>query len=404
MGFLDLFKREERAETVTSSDPYLAEFFGQRTGPAGANVTPDRTGGLAVAYRCIQARAEGLASVPLKLYRRLPDGGREAAPDHPLYRVLAESFTDGQTAFEGRELLSAWADLYGNTFARIETNARGQVTALHPLAPGTVTVELLSSGRLRYRHTPETGGEEILLADEVLHVRHRGRDGRMGIAPAAWARENVSLALAQQDQAGAMVRNGMRLSGALTFDQNLNDEQFERIRKSAEGKFTGADNAGKFLILEAGAGFTPFSMPAKDAEFLESRKLSNLDIARLYGVPPTVAGIPDHATYSNVEGESKALVARCLLPWARRIEAAMNAALLTPMQRRTFFIEHDLTGLLRADTKARYDAYRVALEWGFMNANEVRRAENLSKIPGGDEFMSPLNMRRGEDETAGEDE
>ncbi|MGR3486241.1 MAG: phage portal protein [Paracoccaceae bacterium] len=83
---------------------------------------------------------------------------------------------------------------------------------------------------------------------------------------------------------------------------------------------------------------------------------------------------------------------RCLAPMARRVEQAMNAALLTAGARRTLFVEHDLAGLLRGDLTARFEAYRVGREAGFLSPNEIRAWENLPSIKGGDDFVVPFNM------------
>ena len=117
-----------------------------------------------------------------------------------------------------------------------------------------------------------------------------------------------------------------------------------------------------------------------------------MQIARVYQVPPTAIGITDHATYSNVGEESRALVVKCLAPMAKRIEQAMSAALLTPESRRTLFVEHDLAGLLRGDMAARYGAYAIGRQWGWISANEIRGLENMPAIDGGDEYLAPLNM------------
>jgi HK97 family phage portal protein len=150
--------------------------------------------------------------------------------------------------------------------------------------------------------------------------------------------------------------------------------------------------ANEVMVLDGGAKFETFSFNSKDSEFLESRKLSNLDICRVFGVPPSVAGITDNSTYSNVEQESRALVTRCLAPMAKRIEQAMNVALLTPESRKSFFIEHDLNGLTRGALEQRYAAYAVGRNNGWLSVNEIRRMENLSAVPGGDEYVVPLNV------------
>ncbi len=161
------------------------------------------------------------------------------------------------------------------------------------------------------------------------------------------------------------------------------------------------------IVLDGGTEWKSFSFSSKDAEFLDSRKLTNLDICRIWGVPPTAAGITDDATYSNSDQESRALVVRCLAPMAKRLEQAMNAALLTTESRKSLFVEHDLAGLLRGDMKERYESYRVGREWGWLCPNEIRGWENLPAIEGGDEYLSPLNMTilgdRAPEET-GEDE
>jgi HK97 family phage portal protein len=391
-----LLGRETRAaETrIRSDDPFLAEWFGMH-GAAGAHVDPQRASGLATAGACIGVISQALAAVPLNLYRRAGNGGRERATDHPLYGVLHDAPNGTMTAFEAREALIASLLISGNAYAAIDWNARGQVVGLQPLDPGRVAVERLESGRLRYRVTDRSGRLRIHVQDEILHLRYRlARDGVMGLSPIQIGRETFSLAITQQETAAGLAAKGNRPSGALVFPNMLGaagkDGAIEKLRAKIEANTV----TSSVLVLDGGADWKSFSMTAKDAEFLESRKLTNLDVCRIFGVPPTVVGILDHGTYSNVEMESRALVVRCLAPMARRIEQAMNVALLPIGSRRLLFVEHDLAGLLRGDMKARYESYRIGREWGWLSPNEIRGWENLPEIDGGEEYLSPLNMTR----------
>lgn len=70
----------------------------------------------------------------------------------------------------------------------------------------------------------------------------------------------------------------------------------------------------------------------------------------------------------------------------------MMRDLLTPDTRGELYVEHDLAGLLRGDTKARYEAYRIGREWGWLSPNDIRRTENMPPIPDGDLYTSPLNQ------------
>jgi HK97 family phage portal protein len=382
------FKTKE-TRAVSSSDPFLGEFLGARW-QARADI--EKASGHAVAHRCISLISEQLAGVPLKVYRKEPDGGRVAASDHSLYSVLQDSFSPLLTAFEGREWLLVSALMYGNAYARIERNGRSQIVALHPLRSPSVTVERLKSGRLRYKVAQDNGGTETYTQDEILHVRYRTSDGVLGQSPIQIASAAFGLAIAQQDQAGAAAENAFRPAGALVFPDKLSGPGKEGAIEKFKNRFVGQLKANEVMVLDGGADFKTFQFSAKDSEFLESRKLSNLDVCRVWGVPPSAVGITDDATYSNIGEESRALVNRVLAPWAKRFESVYNAVLLSPEARKTHYIEHDLSGLLRGDLATRYEAYRVGREAGFLSVDEIRGFENMSKVPGGDTYMQPLNM------------
>lgn len=327
----------------------------------------------------------------MHVFRRERDGGRDRADDNALYGVLHDIANPDQSAFEVREFLIRSIDLHGNAFARIERNARGQVSALWPISPGNVSLERLATGRLRYKVSDRRGGVTVLLAEEMLHIRGPSRDGMLGLSPIQIARGALGLALAQSDTAGALMENSMRPSGILSFAERLQDGARERVRAMAEQRFAGPEGAGKLMIIDGGAKFERVTFTPEDAEFLDTRKLSNEDVARIFGLPPTSVGITDKATYSNVEHEGRALVQNALGPLAARIEAAMSRCLLTDAGRRSLYIEHDLSGLLRGDVQARFTSYRIAREIGAMSANDVRRLENQPPIVGGDTYHQPAN-------------
>ncbi|TPW32749.1 phage portal protein [Pararhizobium mangrovi] len=404
MSLFDRILRREKRDTTTttSSDPYLAEFFGYGNG-LSAGVDAQRASGLSTAHACISIVTQALASMPLNVYRRTGNGGRERATDHPLYVVLHDMANETMTAFEARELLLASLMMAGNAYARLDWNARGQVMALTPLDPRSVGVERLESGRLRYRVSNARGGVRIYLQEEILHLRYRlARDGVMGLSPIQLARETFNLALTQQDTAGKQAGKSFRPEGALVFPNPLGGDAKSAALDKLRMKIEANGTTSGVLVLDGGADWKSFSFSSKDAEFLESRKLTNLDICRVFGVPPTVAGITDNATYSNTDQESRALVVRCLAPMARRVEQALNAAVLPAGSRKTLFVEHDLAGLLRGDMTTRYNAYRVGRDGGWLSVNEIRGWENMPEIEDGDGFLTPLNMTNSADPDATE--
>lgn len=383
----DWIAPERRA--VSSRDPYLAEYFGVRNNEAGQIVTPERATGIAAVHACVQLIAETIATLPLAPFRRLEGGGREIDRDHSLYRVLHEQANAVQTAVEFREQLIASCLLTGNSYALKVLDGSGAVRELIPLHPGDVRPEKLVNGRVRY----EVGfgnGREVYTQDEVMHLRYRSRDGYTGLSPITVARETVGVALAQQEHEGRLYRHGLAINGAVMTEQPLTAEQMGQLQKSMEAGFTGP-NKFRLLVMSHGLKFEPIAMTHEDAQFVESRRLTIEDIARIFRVPPPAIGDLTRATYSNITEQNRWLVAYTLRPWLVRLEQTMNASLLSQDGRQTHFLEHNVEGLLRGDQRERYESYRIGREWGWLNVNEIRARENLNPVSGGDEYRVPMN-------------
>lgn len=388
------------APGIRSSDPFLADYFG--LGRAGARyASPDEAvAALAVASRCVSLIAEALASLPLRVYRYTEDGGRELAPTHPLDSLLNSVANDRASAFTVREGLVRDVAMRGNGYLHQVVDGRGRVAELRYLPWRYVSVERLASKRLRYRVTEPDGGTTILLEDEVVHLRYATRDGIMGVGPLEWAGIAVGLAVAQSELAQEQVDRGftpdLSFETATAFSsEEAGNIAFNRLKRQLSERTAKLRGKGTPLLLESGLTAKPLASSGREAQFHESRITGLEDIARIYGVPLSVVGLGRNASYGSLSEESRALVQNCLAPWARRVETEIMRAALTADGRRRFVIEHDLTGLLRGDQAARFTAYGTGIQWGFLSPNDARRAEGWNSRPGGDEYLTPVNMRQG---------
>lgn len=367
LGFVGL---ERRASPL---DPYwtnLAALHGDAS-------TPRRAESVSAVYACVSAVAETIASLPLILYRRTADDGRERARDHPLYRVLHEAPNPQQTALEFRELMQAAVLLRGNAFAEIVRGYDGQVRELHPLHADRVQVLKLDTGRIGYDVHDDMGRRRRLLQEEVFHLRHRSSDGVLGVSPIAAAREVVELAIAEREHGTATFRNGTKATGILKFPGKLSAQQRQQIAQSWSSQHAGANNHGKTPILEEGVEYTPVSMTLEDAEWIQARQFSVEEVCRLFRVPPTVVGDLRHGNYSNSVEMARQFVTLTLRRHLTMWEQAIGRCLLTEAARRTYFAEHSVEGLLRGDALNRAEFYRRAIDDGWLGADEVRRLENL---------------------------
>lgn len=362
-------------ERRDASDPYWANYSALRAG----GTSPARAESVSTVYACVSAISETIATLPLVLYRRNGDDGRDRAKDHPLYKVLHDTPNSTQTALEFREQMQAAVLLKGNAYAEIVRGYDGQVRELLPLHPDRVTVLVLENGRLGYEYVDTKGRVRRLLQDEVFHLRHRTDNGALGVSPIAAAREVVELALAERDHGNSTFRNGTRLSGLLKFPAKLNDGQRERIRQGWQSQYGGGANAGKTAILEEGVDYQTVSMTLEDAEWIASRQFSVEEVCRLFRVPPTIVGDLRHGNYSNSVEMSRQFVVLSLRRHLTMWEQAISRCLLTEAGQRIYFAEHNVEGLLRGDSLNRAQFYHYAIDDGWMDADEVRQLENLPK-------------------------
>jgi HK97 family phage portal protein len=381
-----IFKPKEQ-RTMTQRD---AEGWRDIIGPAtaaGVQVTPQTALGVPAVLRAVTLLSGAVASLPLKVYRKTKDG-REPATENQVYRLLHQAPNPMQTPFIFKELIMNHLLLNGNFYAYIDWQ-HGKPIALWPLDPAAVTVDRnQDTGSISYRIST-VKGQQVLQPAEVLHILGITLDGVRGISPITLARESLGGAIAELRHGQSFFKNGANLSGVLQHPGHLGLEAAETLRQSWREKYSGTDNAGRVAVLEEGMTFAPVSLSNKDSQWLESRQVSVLDVARIFGVPPALLGHLEKASYSSQEAQNLEFLTHSLRPWLARIEQACNRALIT---HGNLYAEFTTGDLVRTTIDKRYNAYRVALTAGFMSVNEVRQLENLPSVEGGDTIFRPLNM------------
>jgi len=381
--FPRLFKRSSPEPSTPAYDTYY-DRIGGFPGVAGVDVNTTTAEGISAVYACVAAISETVGSLPLDVYRNT-DNGREKAKTHPLYRLLHDAPNNYQTALEFREQMQRHVLLRGNAYAEIVWNPNGSVKALLPMHPDSVTVLRSSLGNLVYDHADGKGNQRRLLADEVLHLRYHSDDGILGRSPIQVARDTIGLALAERTHGAMMFQQGTKLSGVIETPPGTTREQAGQIRESWSAGQSGVGNHGKTAVLPQGATFKTVSMTLEDAEWIEARRLSIVETARLFRVPPVMIGDMEASNYSNVVELAKFFVTNTLRRHLVMWEQAVNRACINNP---AFFVEHNVEGLLRGDSLARANFYQRGIEDGWMLKSEVRRIENLPAIEGIDDAQT----------------
>ena len=395
--FKGLFRTRDAPQNRTAGSSY-SFFMG---GSASGKQVNERTSmQMTAVYSCVRILSEAVASLPLNVFRYTGNGGKEKAFDHPLYRLLHDEPNPEMSSFIFRETLMTHLLLWGNAYAQIIRNGKGEVIALYPLMPDRMTVDRDGNGRLYYKYrksnddapTMESGVVNLAPSD-VLHVPGLGFDGLVGYSPIAMAKNAIGLAIAAEEYGSKFYANGAAPSGVLEHPGTLKDPA--RVRDSWNSTFGGSSNSHKVAVLEEGMKYTPISISPNEAQFLETRKFQINEIARIFRVPPHMVGDLEKSSFSNIEQQSLEFVKYTLDPWVIRWEQALYRTLFSEEEKKTYFFKFNVEGLLRGDYQSRMQGYATARQNGWMSANDIRELEDLDRIPaelGGDLYLINGNM------------
>ena len=392
-----LFRSRDKPQNRTAGSAYTF-FMGGSS--AGKNVNARSAMQMTAVYSCVRILAEAIAGLPLHLYRYTEEGGKEKAIDHPLYALLHDEPNPEMSSFVFRETLMTHLLLWGNAYAQIIRNGKGEIIALYPLMPNKMTVDRDDKGQLFYQYTRSTeeastmkSGTVILRPRDVLHVPGLGFDGLVGYAPIAMAKNAIGLAIATEEYGAKFFANGAAPSGVLEHPGTIKDPA--RVREAWQSQFGGSSNSGKVAVLEEGMKYTPISISPEQAQFLETRKFQINEIARIFRVPPHMVGDLEKSSFTNIEQQSLEFVKYTLDPWVMRWEQSIRRVLLTDDEKKTYFVKFNVEGLLRGDYASRMSGYATARQNGWMSANDIRELENMDRIPaeqGGDLYLINGNM------------
>jgi HK97 family phage portal protein len=398
--FSRMFKARDKPQDSLGGSQY-SFFFGRTT--SGKPVNERTAMQMTAVYSCVRILSEAVAGLPIHLYRYTEGGGKEKALTHPLYRLLHDEPNPEMTSFNFRETLMGHLLLYGNAYAQIIRNARGEVVGLYPLMPNKMTVDRDSAGRLYYLYTrgsddspvdTETG-QVYLPPEQVLHIPGLGYDGIVGYSPLAMAKNAVGLAIATEEYGAKFFANGAAPGGVLEHPGTIKDPQ--RVKDSWNAAYQGSGNAHRIAVLEEGMKYQPIGISPEQAQFLETRKFQINEIARIYRVPPHMVGDLEKSSFSNIEQQSLEFVKYTLDPWICRWEQSLKRRLFTEEEKQEYFVKFNVDGLLRGDYQSRMNGYAVARQNGWMSTNDIRELENLDRIPaeeGGDLYLVNGSMTK----------
>jgi phage portal protein BeeE len=353
---------------------------------------------LSVVLACVNAVSSAIASLPAAVYQRTPDGKRIERPDHPVARIIRQP-NELQTWADFTEWLLASALLQGNAIAVVDHDGAGRPCGLYPV-PWWATQAILipvsgarsigspyvPNSRLVFDVTmtmmpwplpvarPATGFPVRFFSDEVVFLRDRSDDGILGRSRISRCPEAIACGLGAQGFSAGVWSNGAVVNGTLQHPGKLSKEAGDRIAQSWRDTHAGGHNAGKVAILEEGLQYNQVGVSPEDAELLESRRFSVVDIARIFGVPPPIIGDFSNASFNNASSATEWFGSLTLLPWVTKIEREFSRVVFNDD---SCTLSLDLSGMQRGDYASMMASNIAAVRSGIMSADEARVEANL---------------------------
>lgn len=341
--------------------------------------------------------SETLSQLPVDVYQQQKDGTKRHDREHPLDWLLNDEINDLSTPVVIKEVLYQHAIVWGNGYLWIERDGNGKVSGLFTLLPDRIIPFRMddASGRTRQWYALGLNGVANpipIAASDILHIPGLGYDGMRGYPIVEIMRTNLQLAMSAERFGEKFFSNGGHLGGTIETEGKLTAEQIDTMRAQIHSGHTGVANAHKFMVLQGGAKAKTLALPPDSAQYLETRKFSVTDIARILRVPPHALYDLDRATWNNIEQMGIDLVKYSLSTWLVKTEQEVNRKLFTPAEwRGGYYVKLNVDALQRGDHVQQIDSTSKRLACGLTNIDDERALYDLPPVAYGDKHFVPTN-------------
>lgn len=344
---------------------------------------------LSAVWACVKIKSNQLATLPFNFYQRDKKGNSNIAVNSAAQKVMKKP-NDYMTPYVFKFAMEAAKMLHGNGYAAINRDSNGLPVSLTPLHPSTVNPKI-KEGRLIYE-VLQNGVTFIIEADNMLHFKGFTLDGLVGMSAIKTEAQNIGLALGSQNEVVQFMEKGSKIDGFVSYKNKLESASKFKSEQALKERISGSNPTTKVPIFDNGATYVPVGVNPSEAMWLEFMNYGVEEICRIFGVPPHLVASLKQSTNNNIEHQGMDFVNHGLLPEAKEFEEELDRKLLTTYEQADHYSKFNMNGLLRGDSAARAALYQTLHNTGSINANEIRRLEEMNGYEGGDTYFIQLNQ------------
>ncbi len=352
-------------------------------------------------FTCLKVLSETMGKLPLKLYMEDESGGRVRAKSNDETDVILNRPNPYMTPSTLWSTMEANCQHYGNSYAWIQrkTIKNGRyggirvIQGLWPMRSDAVTVYMDDAGifgdkgKLYYQFdNPQSGETYVFDQMDVLHIKTwLTWDGIMGKSVRDILKSEIMGAGYSQKYLEKLYESGLTASSVLQYTGDLDEKLRKKLQDKYNDLLSGAKNAGKVVPLPVGMTLQPLQYKLADAQFIELKKYSALQIAAAFGVKPNQINDYEKSSYANSETQQLAFLVDTMLHRLAIYEQEINFKLLTKEQRAEGSLyKFNEKVILRANAETQMKSLTSAVNNGIYTPNEARHMLDLPSKEGGD--------------------
>lgn len=397
-GFEQIVNVNIMQETAQMSDETLLEWLGIKRNNDNKKPTADVT-----YFTCLKMMSETVAKMPWKAYRKTEQGVQELEKSNEITKLLKERPNPYMTPTAFWNAVEMNRNHYGNAYVYIQREFQRKkyggeykTVALWVMESDRVTILVDdkgyfgNKGKIWYTYGDKYSGEQYVFAHEdVMHFKtSHSLDGITGMPVQTILKSTVEGVLESQKFLNSLYKNGLTAKATLEYTGELSEEAAGKLRQVFERYGNGSQNTGKILPVPLGMKLTPLDVKLTDAQFIELKKYSALQIAAAFGIKPNQINDYEKSSYSNSEMQQLSFYVDTTLFVLKQYEEEVNYKLLSPEQKEEgYYYKLNEKALLRTDSKTQMDILATAITNGIETINEARKKLDLTYKDGGDELI-----------------
>lgn len=348
---------------------------------------------LSTVYRCVNLLSDSVASLPIFPYY-FNQNWKYIDENSTLYNLLNVQPNPFQSSYEFKKQIVVHLLLSGSAYVKINRDKNANVTSLVLQNPNAILLQYNKDNTdIQYLDTI-TGS--VIDRIDMVHILNQTIDGIRGLSTISYAANTLGFANNIDTNARNFFSNGSNVNGIISPEVGVQIN--DKIAQDIKNKFIAATNvdatSGGLVVLGGQFKYTPISISPKDAQLIESKKLTELDIARFFSVPPSLIFADGSTKFATAEQEQINFLNSSLTALLEKIESELFRKLYLPAEWNTHELKFDLTNLFRADATTQAAYYTQLYNLGALSTNEIREKINAKyPVTGGNQHFVQVNLQ-----------